>query len=117
MGIEPSSLSLCRCWCGPLPLLRTTRRLRSLPGRVTPPQSSLSIPHGEPSIISLLHFHSRHSPLTSLLPCSLLLSRWLVEDYAAFVMLQRHSDPDAVLGVVDAVYSIALSLDSYCRDK
>ena len=40
-----------------------------------------------------------------------------MEDYAAFAMLQRHSDPDAVLGVVDAVYSIALSLDSYCRDK
>lgn len=70
----------------------------------TPPgQSSLVLaPHP-----SLLTPHSSHLPPY----------RWLVEDYAAFAMLQRRAEPSACLGVVDACYTVALSLENYCSDK
>jgi hypothetical protein len=44
-------------------------------------------------------------------------SWWLVEDYAAFAVLQRPVDPSASLGVVDACYNIPLSIQNYCSDS
>lgn len=44
-------------------------------------------------------------------------SWWLVEDYAAFSMLNRVADPSENLGVVDVVYTLALKLQNFIRDK
>ncbi|XP_064399023.1 uncharacterized protein LOC135345540 isoform X2 [Halichondria panicea] len=43
-------------------------------------------------------------------------SWWLVEDYAAFSMLFRQMDPNAVLGVVDATYTIHLTLTNFLKE-
>ena len=44
-------------------------------------------------------------------------SWWLVEDYAAFSMLNRQVDPNALLGVVDATYTINLTLQNFLKDE
>ncbi len=44
-------------------------------------------------------------------------SWWLVEDYAAFSMLFRQMDPNAVLGVVDATYTIHLTLTNFLKEE
>ena len=46
-----------------------------------------------------------------------LCSWWLVEDYAAFSMLNRVADPMANLGVVDVTYTLELKLQNFIRDK
>ena len=42
---------------------------------------------------------------------------WLVEDYAAFAMLCRTMDPNAVLGIVDVLYSINFSLQNFMSEE
>jgi len=44
-------------------------------------------------------------------------SWWLVEDYAAFSMLNRVADPSANLGVVDVEYILEIKLQNFIRDK
>ena len=44
-------------------------------------------------------------------------SWWLVEDYAAFAMLSRVMDPSAVLGIVDVVYTINYSIQSFLNEE
>ncbi len=44
-------------------------------------------------------------------------SWWLVEDYAAFSMLYRQLDPNAVLGIVDTTYTINLTLQNFLKEE
>ena len=44
-------------------------------------------------------------------------SWWLVEDYAAFAMLSRTMDPNAVLGIVDVVYTINYTIQNFMSDE
>ena len=39
-----------------------------------------------------------------------------MEDYAAFAMLARPVDPEALLGVVDATYSLTLNPAHFTKD-
>ncbi len=43
--------------------------------------------------------------------------RWLVEDYAALAMLSRPMDPNALLGVVDATYTVNFTLQRFLKEE
>ena len=44
-------------------------------------------------------------------------SWWLVEDYAAFAMLSRVMDPNAVLGIVDVAYTINYTIQNFLSEE
>lgn len=44
-------------------------------------------------------------------------SWWLVEDYAAFSMLYRQLDPNALLGIVDSTYTYNLTLQNFLKEE